>query len=142
MNSAFFENKTAVQADSAKVEFKRALQRGSLCELRIFQKDSGEFKQTCACCKNKLMRTPQRGSSSRLRRGGGHVNSAFFKKTVESSSRLVHVVKTEWGVDANSAKGEFKQTPQRGSSCELRIFQKPNGEFQKCRVCLNSPLCF
>ena len=81
-------------------------------------------------------------SSSRLCRGGVRVNSAFFKKTVESSSRLVHVVKTEWGVDANSAKEEFKRTPQRGSSCELRIFQKPNGEFQKCRVPLNSPLCF
>ena len=48
------------------------------------------------------------------------MNSAFFKKTVESSSRLVHVVETEWGVDVNSAKGEFKRTPQRGSSSGLR----------------------
>ena len=47
------------------------------------------------------------------------MNSTFFTKTVESSSRLVHVVKTEWGVDANSAKGEFKQTPQRGGSSRL-----------------------
>ena len=46
------------------------------------------------------------------------------------------------GVQVDSAKGNFKWTLQRGSSCELRIFQKTNGEFQKCRVCLNSPLCF
>ena len=53
---------------------------------------------------------PQRGNSSGLRRGGVRVNSAFFKKTVESSSRLVHVVKTEW---------ELMRTPQRGSSSGL-----------------------
>ena len=47
------------------------------------------------------------------------MNSAFFTKTVDSSSRLVHVVKTEWGVDANSAKGKFKRTPQRKSSSGL-----------------------
>ena len=53
------------------------------------------------------------------------MNSAFFKKTVENSSRLVHVVKTEWGVDANSAKGEFKRTPLRGVRVNSAFFKNP-----------------
>ena len=54
LNSAFCKNKMGVQVDSAKGKFKQTPQRGSSCELRIFQKDSGEFKQTCACCKNRV----------------------------------------------------------------------------------------
>ena len=118
---------------SGKGEFKWTLQRGNsgglsrggtLCELRIFQKDSGEFKQTCACCKSRV------GSWYELHKGGVQVDST------EGSS-----LKTQWRVPKMQSllelssvllkNVEFMQTPPLRSPLELPFcFYKIGSLFQ------------
>ena len=106
-------NRIRVQADSTKGEFRRTPQRQSSCELRIFQKQSGEVKQTehflnaewgvdanSAFCKN---------------RSEVESNSTFLENTVRSSfelpifneQNLSSSTLHRGGVQADSAEVEF-----------------------------------
>ena len=109
--------------DSVEGEFRQTLLRWSACELRIFQKQSGEFKQTTHFVKAEW---------------GVDADSAFCKNMWEVEANSIFLENTVRSSFELRIFTEFKRTPQRRSLCELRIFQKQSGEVKRTAHFLNA----